>query len=151
VKNLTSVARASHPFGGGPNRHTEAQANGLRYEKKVMDALAVHFPTVEVGPWLEFHDAHGRRTCQPDAVLLDPLCIVEVKARHDIRAWYQLRKLYGPVVERLFGRPPHVVEITASFDPAVNWPEEPEVMYSFDHFYEWLRRPKGFGVFQWRL
>jgi hypothetical protein len=156
VERLDTVGRAASGRGlfrdgDSGSLMTDAQLAGLRYEKKVKDALVVHFPKVEVGPWIEFRDAFGLRRCQPDAILLDPLVVVEVKNHHDVRAWWQLRQLYAPVVEKLFGRCPAVCEIVSSFDPAVPWPEATKPFFVFDEFYRWLQEPTGFAVFQWRL
>jgi len=67
--------------------------------------------------------------CQPDALLLfksGAVLIVEVKLTHTANAWWQLRKLYEPVVKALtnHSHPVYVVEICKSGDPLISFPEK---------------------------
>lgn len=69
------------------------------------------------------------RWCQPDGLLIDPwegkIILVEVKYQHTPDAWWQLRRLYGPVVEYLFPNYSiQAVEICKWFDPATLFPEQ---------------------------
>lgn len=135
---------------------TDAQRAGLRYERRVKEKLLLHAVAfgVELGPWFEVLTLPGRRLCQADALLLDPLTVIEVKNHHDTRAYHQLTNLYGPVVEHIYKMAPKLLEITSSFDPAVAWPERDQwkTIFSFDDFYEWLRDPRDrFAIFQWKL
>ena len=86
-------------------------AQGVRYEREVQEYLS----TLALGridirylasPWIEFWDKSGKRWCQPDAILVQPAAhlgiIIEVKYQHTEQAYFQLRHLYTPVVEKLF-------------------------------------------------
>lgn len=87
------------------------------------------------GPWIEFQEQENPRPrfCQPDGLLFDPwtgrIILLEVKYQHTPDAWWQLRKLYAPVIEYLF---PHYevacVEVVKWFDPAVVFPERPALL-----------------------
>lgn len=112
-----------------------AKAVGVRYEKKVAEyvqGLAERVPegAALFGPWLEFYSDGRRRYCQPDIVFLDPanaqgICI-EVKYRHCAEAWFQLWRLYVPVLEKLYPRVSWgCCEIVKWFDPETAWPEAP--------------------------
>jgi hypothetical protein len=81
------------------------------------------------GPWFAFTDSSSRRHyCQPDFLLFDEAnsfgVVVEVKTRWTDAAWWQLEKLYVPVLQRVF---PHLsllrLCICRSFDPSIPLPE----------------------------
>lgn len=111
-----------------------AKAVGVRYERKVAEyvkGLADRVPegVALFGPWLEFHSDGQRRYCQPDIVLLDPAhrqgIVIEVKYRHCAEAWFQLWRLYVPVLEKLYPDTTwSCVEIVKWFDPETAWPEQ---------------------------
>lgn len=109
-------------------------AVGVRYERDVQELLGLHaLGQVELehvsGPWIEFIDRNGKpRWCQPDALLINKTArtclIAEVKYQHTADAWWQLKHLYGPVLEKIY--PAHrlgFVEIVHWFDPLTPWPE----------------------------
>lgn len=133
---------------------TVAQLGGLRYERKVKSHFAEKVPGVELGPWFLFRDRYGTRRCQPD--MLFPLhgwtVIAEIKANHTTDAWWQLRKLYEPVVAWADGCNTKLLVITENFDPAVPWPEELFIMDSVADVTEWLTKPpRQMGVIPWKL
>ena len=108
-------------------------AVGIRYEREVLDhlsLLALGVPSVELrlGPWLEFVDKRGRRWCQPDAVLSDRKTgihiIYEVKYQFTSDAWWQLKWLYLPVLEKLLQGPIGLIQICRWYDPASLFPEK---------------------------
>ena len=70
--------------------------------------------------------------------------IIEIKLRHSPRAWTQLAELYGPLVERLVGLPPRLVEVTRSFDCATPWPEKPRLVRALAETPE-----RGVGILPW--
>lgn len=105
---------------------TGARANGIRYERKALDKLAILKPSGQwiPSPWIEFTDAHGRRWCQPDAVFMgDTNIVFEIKYKHCADAWFQLWRLYIPVLEHLYGKSFCGVEVVKWLDPAVQFPE----------------------------
>ncbi len=129
-----------------------AQLAGLRYERKVRDKLGEVLPSAEFGVWWGYYDGSMWRRCQTDGILVDGcLTIFEVKARHTIDAWWQLRKLYQPVLS--VWRPDlkvNVVEVCPMVDPAVEFPE-PIKRLRLDEVKEWCSEPReAFGVLKCR-
>ncbi|HYE38144.1 hypothetical protein [Methylocaldum sp.] len=81
-------------------------------------------------PWLYYSDELGVHWRQPDGLLFDlkggKIIIVEVKYQHTTDAWWQLRKLYLPILQHIF--PANLwefkmLEIVKWFDGMVPWPE----------------------------
>jgi hypothetical protein len=59
--------------------------------------------------------------------------IFEIKSQHMPEAWWQLRKLYEPVVRQLpFVNGTSCVEVTRSYDPSMGFPEPVLVVHDFD-------------------
>lgn len=81
------------------------------------------------GPWLQFYDP-AQRICQPDGLLFDVengvIILIEIKLRHCTEAYWQLKKLYLPVLRDMF---PYTlwdircIEIVRWYDPDVQWPD----------------------------
>lgn len=123
-------------------KYTGRRAEGVRYEKKVQKHLLEHFPDAYVGsPWLHFlpEGADKWRWCQPDGLLVDfehgILTVLEVKYSHTSDAWWQVRKLYTPVLQKIF--PPSLwkyeaCEIVKWYDPATRFPEAVELASELD-------------------
>lgn len=117
-------------------------AVGMRYEREAKEWLslfALGRPefVVRDGPWIEFTDESGRRWCQPDALLADPVAqhclILEVKYQHTSDAWYQLKQLYLPVLRcAMPGYSFSLLEVVHWFDPLTVWPEEIALVRSLD-------------------
>jgi hypothetical protein len=107
--------------------HSASSKRGLRYESKVFDALeALYGHQFMPNPWLWFDTPSGMRRCQPDGLIFlrDRVAIVEVKLTHVPDAWWQLRRLYEPVVKRIFpSRRLTLIEVCRYFDPFVMMPE----------------------------
>lgn len=81
-------------------------------------------------PWIRFHSANQRwRWAEPDGLIIDPregvISIVEAKLSHTADAWFQLRKLYEPLIRHIFGHSWSyaVIEVCGWYDPAVRFPE----------------------------
>lgn len=113
----------------GSKGFTEAQKSGLRYEAKVQDYLIEKLgPSYLPAPYLHFVDDNGYRTLVPDGLFLTyngRVVIFEIKSQHMSEAWYQLRKLYEPVVKQLdFVKQTSCIEVVKSFDPAMPFPED---------------------------
>lgn len=109
---------------------------GIKYEAKAQAMLGEYYgPDYMPSQWVRYRGPDGRiRWCQPDGVLVDheanTLTIVEIKLNHTEVAWWQLFRLYRPVLERLFdghGYGFRCVEVCRWFDPAVRCPEPPRL------------------------
>lgn len=137
-----------------PDGNTAAQKSGLRYERKAHEHFKSLFPANYLeSPVLSFTDDAGGRYCIPDGVLCfskpKRIFVLEFKFQHMPEAWWQLRELYQPVIEKW--RPEwqlSVIEVCRSFDPAVPFPEPPVLIHSIS---EWVKdfHPE-FGVYRWR-
>lgn len=111
-----------------PKGRTAAQRAGLRYEDKVLSALELEFGSaLRRAPVIEFFDASGPRRIIPDAFvyLNGMLVILEVKISHRDGAWWQLRRLYEPVVRLLTdpGVSIAICEICRTSDFTIPYPE----------------------------
>lgn len=102
---------------------------GVDYEA----AVHVHYAKIYkkqyiANPWLYFEERRGKRWCQPDALIVDEelrtITILEMKLKHCAKSWWQLHKLYYPVVKKLFGTgwTYSIIEVSQVFDPATNYP-----------------------------
>jgi hypothetical protein len=137
-------------------RHSPAQKRGLRYQEQVLETLdgLGAFKLFVPSPWIEFQDYHGRRICQPDGLGFHetahgPVATVfEIKLSHTIMAYWQLRRLYEPVVRHMFPEyEVRVCEVTRTFDPALPWPEDIALCLELDSV---KQLTDAFGVIQWR-
>lgn len=136
---------------------TAAQKNGLRYEQKAHLYLQETLQDYAVSPRFNFRDDTGGRICIPDGLFYPlgmnkPVFIFEIKISHTSDAWWQLRRLYQPVVARYFAnteRAVGVVEVCQSLDPATPFPENYVVI---EDLRKWVEAgdPNKFGVFQWK-
>ena len=128
--------RSAWPVGDGPFGRTPdltrisgtgAQREGIRYERKALKMLATNLGEVFTPhQWFRFTTAEGVRWCQVDGVTHTPelTTIFEVKLRFTSDAWWQLRKLYEPVIRRAYyPKDVALVIVCRSFDPAVPFPE----------------------------
>jgi hypothetical protein len=133
--------------------NTAAQRRGKKYEEQALEMLEglSIFKAFTPSPWIRF-DSHGytNRLCQPDALGFGSswLLVIEIKLRHTILAYWQLRRLYEPVLRAMYPNYTiKIIEVTKSFDPAVPWPEplllhhEPDDLAALNG---------GFNVLQWR-
>lgn len=142
------------PFSRTPTGRTAAQKAGLRYERKVHEYLASVFcDAYSPSQWFGYYDVHGsRRFCQPDGILRfgNVAVIFEVKARFTGDGWWQLRRLYAPIVRVAFA--PSLLGlclICRSYDPSVPFPERHDVLSDVER---WVVRREfaQVGVFPWR-
>lgn len=128
-----------------------AQRAGRRYEKKALGHLAsVLGRGFDPSRWFKFYDGTKLRFCQVDGLLRvgEDVVIFEVKIGFTADAWWQLRRLYEPVV-RVALNPKRVdlVVVCRSFDPAVAFPEPYE---KTELLAGWREALTKIGVFQWR-
>lgn len=128
---LSAWPDSGGPFGGTPARikGTAAQRAGKRYERKALRFLSGLYGSCFVPqPWYKYQTKRDAplRWCQPDGVLFTPsgVVIFEIKVNFTSNAWWQLRKLYEPVV-RVASRVERIAVcvVCKSFDPAVPFPE----------------------------
>lgn len=134
---------------GSPKGHTGAQKNGLRYEAKVQVFFASLWPTYTASPYVRFRDESGWRHCIPDGLLTFKTHVVlfEIKSQHMPDAWWQLRRLYIPVVEAAVKRTVFPVEVVAQFDPTTPFPETFTLIEDIETYVE---APSKFGVYPWK-
>lgn len=127
---ISSVRMLKGPGGFAPSKRkpTRAQRAGVYFERKAQAMLSAKLPGYEASPWFSFREAtsrKGRRWCQPDGILVLPevTVIFEIKIRTLPQAWWQLVKLYKPVVQKALS-PERIalVQVLGSFDPAVPYP-----------------------------
>lgn len=154
--------RGFRPFYGVPSNvrfggtvpenvgRTRAQRAGLAFEQKVHDVLsAIYGEHYRPHPAVLYHDRRGLRRAIPDGLLSLPgtTVVIEVKLTHTDRAWWQLARLYIPLLRHLAGRDVRLVgaEICFNFDPDTKWPEPFQVISSLHSL------TSGLGVLQWRL
>lgn len=131
------------PFITSKKTRNKARADGLRYERKAHAYIADKFKDEHVlGPWIKFISRNNPKRrgqslwCQPDALLIDlkrgEITVVEIKLKHTSDAWWQVRRLYTPVVEFMFGEgwTYRALEITKWFDADTKFPERFEFIDS---------------------
>lgn len=140
-------------FGGTvptPRGFSPAQRLGLAFETKVHDVLdAIYDVDYRASPSILYEDDRGLHRAIPDGMLRigRTLVVVECKLSHTERAFWQLSKVYIPLLSRLTIPNIRVVgiEICRNFDPDLKWPERFEILTSLH------KASTRLGVLQWRL
>lgn len=142
------------PFGRTPSLRgkSAAQKAGIRYERKVQKELAHELgEAFQSSVWFKYDDASGPHWCQVDGLWQrggKEVVIFEIKSRFTSDGWFQLRRLYEPVVRKaLYPSALRHVLICRSFDPVAAFPEDFILIES-------LRSPLESGVVSvlpWRL
>lgn len=136
------------PSGG----RTVSQRLGLAYEQRVQDVLAaIYAERFFCNVPILYEDRAGLHRCIPDGVLrLDEttILIVEIKLTHTERAWWQLERLYTPVIRAMVGPSARILrcEICRSYDPAVVFPSPAGLVNSLHRLSD-----DRVGVLQWRI
>lgn len=145
---ISHVWSTDDPFAGRRSRNSAAQRAGLAYQRKVGRYLESSRKDwiLLVGPWLAYSDLGSRRRfCQPDFILDcggGLAVVVEVKLRWTPLAWWQLKKLYLPVLSATKKWQTIIpLCISRSFDPAE---PAPEVPYFCDDIFD--ARPDSFNL-----
>lgn len=128
-----------------------SQKAGIAYEERVHDVLsAIYGSAYRVTPSILFQESRRLRRAIPDGLLHlgTTLVLIEVKLSHTEKAWWQLRRLYGPLCAALAvpGTTIQYAEICRSYDPEVAFPEPHDVVTSLHKLP--LNRV---GVLQWRI
>jgi hypothetical protein len=123
------------PFGRTPTptSGTAAQRAGKRYERHALKHLSKELGNAFIpSPWIRYQEAGNvTRWCQPDGILHieDFIAIFEIKIRFTSAAWWQLRKLYEPVIRRAFcASRIGVFLVTRAVDPSEPFPENFSVL-----------------------
>jgi hypothetical protein len=125
---IRSAWRSAEAPYSGPRRPRGAKKAGMIYQRKVEAWPGwTGVGGIELSPWFCFTDgSRERHYCQPDLLIFhkDLLIVGEIKIRWTADAWWQLRKLYLPVLSKVFpGRILAPLCVCRSFDPAVVFPE----------------------------
>ena len=142
-------------FGGAVphNRgRTYAQRAGLRYEQKVHDVLgAIYEGRYRKSTSILYEDRTGLHRAIPDGVLvLDRVWVaLEIKFSHTERAWWQLMRVYVPLLRGLAPPGTTVVpcEVCSTYDPEVRLPGPHVLTESLHSLSEGWRM----GVIHWKL
>lgn len=141
--------RLQHP----EKKRSAAQRLGISYERKALAHLAIELPHEVLNhPAFRFRSA-GKAFDEhaiPDAIYLakSVLTIFEIKIRHTADAWYQLRKLYLPVVQKAYpGYAINLVEVCKGFDPSIRLQGEVQLVEDLDSFTSEARI--AFGIYLW--
>lgn len=110
VRGLSSVRVIDEPqFAKTHGNVRGSKRKGLLYQERIVDHLdQVKGEEWEAIPglWFEFYESRGKRFAQADWVGFNPkeglVCIAEVKLSRVPLAWWQLNRLYKPLVQKLF-------------------------------------------------
>jgi len=122
---------------------------GLRYEQKVHDVLSSIYETrFTPSPSILFEEGGRLRRAIPDGVLALDGCVVavEVKYTHTELAWWQLKRLYAPLLTRIYTKMPvRCVEVCHTYDPGTMFPTHRlvESLHALPEI--------EVGVIQWKL
>lgn len=133
-----------------------SRRQGLSYEQRVKVRLEALFgPRFEAGVWFSYDvgiKGRPRRFCQVDGLIASVPCpiVFEIKIRWMDTAWWQLVKLYSPIVECALEstHKPSLVAIVRSFDPAVVVPKPPRLLDGAEQIPE--LDPGEMGVVVWK-
>lgn len=104
--------------------NTAAKMAGLRFEAKCQARLAAQWPEYLPSPRIDFWDDTGHRFVWPDGLLAlhDRLVLFEIKRQHMPEAWWQLERLYRPLLAAGSRLPTQVIEIVHTYDPQMPFP-----------------------------
>lgn len=132
----------TRPAGIPVGRPRGAKRHGVKYERDFAKALpeAVH------GQWFEFWDANGYGVCQPDLMLRvgDSIVILECKYTWVPGAYWQVEKLYKPVVEAAGGLRAYGVTVCKNLTP-----EAPKSTPSLEEAIRRAMLGRGESVLHW--
>lgn len=144
-----SVIGSMEPLPGS----TESQKAGLRYEQQVNEHLKSCGGLFIFQPKVQFRDDSGARLCVPDGIIYvgnGRLAVVEIKLQHMPEAWWQLKRLYEPVVRSMRdAREVICLEVCRTYDPVTPFPCETSLVYDLEDFLHEATCDK-FGVMPWR-
>lgn len=153
AEGVRAAWRVGEPsFNRTPGRKpTMAQRAGKRYEKAAQGHLVSLFGRdFTPGQWFGYMADGQRRYCQVDGLLcnLAGVVVFEIKYTFTADAYWQLRKLYEPVVRCALGpKRLGLVIMCRSYDPAAAFPEQ---VQHLELFGDWQKRLMEIGVLQWK-
>lgn len=135
---------------------TAAREAGLHYEQKVQKRLIGQF-NIQYwpAPYVHFKDGDStrfNRTVVPDGLMIMPnrIFIIEIKAQHTPDAWWQLTRLYKPVIREWPSCTAiSCIEICRTYDPSTPFPCKFDLLSSIDDDIE--KYSGEFGVLPWRM
>lgn len=142
------------PYWLARKKSTGKRRAGEIFEKRAQEYLQGAHDFYTPAPWIVFTSRRITRPrwCQPDGLILDVttgICtIVEIKLKHTPRAWWQVRKLYEPVVRCLLARSSFsfaALEVVRHIDNQTPFPERWGYVRDLD-----CLRPEVFGVHVYR-
>lgn len=114
-----------------------ARAAGHRFEDQVVKVLNERYSEFTFGIPFEYSTIYNPRSiCIPDGffVFPDEIIIAEIKLRHTKDAWFQLRCLYQPVLQKALRRPVRLLEICKWYNPDEKFPEPCSVVRTLEAF-----------------
>lgn len=146
---------AGFPPSGAQRGKSAAQNEGLRFEEKVSQELTLRYEYFLPQVPFRFTTSYGTEKCILDGMLFKhrslethEIVLVEMKKRHTADAWFQLRQLYFPVVQKAFPRSSlRLLEICKQYEPGVRLPEPYKLHKTLC---EYLESGAPFGVVSWR-
>ena len=119
---------------GIPADSSLSQRAGLKFEEKMRGSLSALFPDFRPGLWFFYSESshHKGRRCQIDGLVefKTRILLFEIKSQHTVNAWFQLRRLYQPIVEHVFDKKCTVVEVVERGDAMMAYPERVRVVKS---------------------
>ena len=134
-----------------------AKIAGIKYEEEFLNHLRGRYPQALIRPHIHFRDNGVYRTVIPDAILigfsrmLNTIVILEVKSQHMPEAWWQLMKLYRPVLQAGFQNfNICCVEVVKRYDPQLRWPTEPAEHVLYEDLKCAVETPLALGILKWR-
>ena len=136
------------------SQQSASMRKGMRYERMIKSIFSRAFRESYChGQWIEFQERGIKRWCQVDGIWVDRerklLTIFEIKYRHTMKAWWQLRRLYSPILWRYLRELGErefkiaICEVVKVFDPSVEFPEEVSLISNVEEI-----RPGRFQVIQ---
>lgn len=143
------VAPANHASRG----RTRSQNAGLRYEARAAEMLERELLFLR-HLCFRFTADHSSELCYPDGIAISQsqpslLTVVEIKHQFTGDGWFQLHKLYLPVVSRAFPRHRiQLLEVVKGYDPSLSLPDKPEIVRSVCRFVN-NGGSSRYGVFIW--
>lgn len=158
VETLFQVWKADKPFDDRGGKSAAHKA-GLAYEKKAIDFLQLELADLPGkfvrSPWYRFVESAttAARYCGPDCIYIGEAEVIcfEMKIRHVTQAWWQLRRLYQPVLFGFYRKPVRVCEVTKSYDVGVAWPERWPVAFDRSELRHWILEERGDAlIWQWK-
>lgn len=140
VRGLSAVRMIEEPQFAKTNGNVRgAKRKGLLYQEQVvdrLDALCGDRWEPLAGPWFEFVDFSGHRYAQADWIGFDIrsgiIALVEIKYTRVPDAWWQMNRLYRPLLAKLFPQFKIAMLEIATNVVNVKVPEEVQIVHSLD-------------------